>query len=304
MTLLQGFNALPKSMAVPVLRQEAVVLAFRKLFPSTLFDKFKFAMIEDLISAVRQMGRIGCQVGAMTHRAALPPLLPFNLEPDEHFRQALLRAQEPLPFEDLPVADADLRFATSGYSPNASSLRSWREQAVGALKELKRRWEGVTLHLRRFQEPAVANVTHQRDIGLIALMMVLTSWADTGFPYGLVTGLPAVGFAPLYSIFPQQPAQRISIDDVMLGWEAHNQAIVNNLRPSKTDTFLLQQSIEDAEKGFCTMPMKYIEFRSGVSGRAYRVIPRCVVHRAQASNMSSTMGTQEGNQNAPPIRTS
>ena len=57
---------------------------------------------------------------------------------------------------------------------------------MGALRELKRRWEGVTLHLRAFQEPVVHQVTKQRDIGFIALLMVLTSWADTGFPYGLV----------------------------------------------------------------------------------------------------------------------
>ena len=50
-----------------------------------------------------------------------------------------------------------------------TSLRAWRQQAVGALRELKRRWEGVTLHLRSFQEPAVRQVTRQRDIGFIAL---------------------------------------------------------------------------------------------------------------------------------------
>jgi hypothetical protein len=43
----------------------------------------------------------GCQVGAMTRRA---PLLPFNLAPDERFQQALPRAQQPLPYEDIPVS--------------------------------------------------------------------------------------------------------------------------------------------------------------------------------------------------------
>ena len=58
------------------------------------------------------------------------------------------------------------------------------QRAVGALRELKRRWEGVTLHLHSFQEPAVRQVTRQRDIGFIALLMIFTSWADTSFPYG------------------------------------------------------------------------------------------------------------------------
>ena len=85
------------------------MLAFCKMFPAAWFQNFKFAMVEDLINSApfstypewlalqgeawdgpliphlasgttRQMARIGdgCQVGAMTHRAALPPLLPFN----------------------------------------------------------------------------------------------------------------------------------------------------------------------------------------------------------------------------------
>lgn len=58
----------------------------------------------------------GCQVGAMTHHAAPPPLLSFNLEPDEHFRLALQRAQQPLPHDDIPVTDMDLQFVASGYS--------------------------------------------------------------------------------------------------------------------------------------------------------------------------------------------
>ena len=138
----------------------------------------------------------------MTHRAALPPLLPFNLDPDAHFGRALRRAQQPLPYEDIPVSDLDLECVADAYAAPRQTLRAWRQRAVGALRELKRRWEVVTLHLRAFQEPAVHQVTKQRDIGFLALLMILTSWADTGFPYGLVEGLPAVGYAPLYGIFP------------------------------------------------------------------------------------------------------
>ena len=127
--LLQGIQALPKGVALPMMSQEALVLAFRKLFPEHRFQNYKFAMVEDLVNsppfcsysawlaergeacdgplvlhlaagAVCQLARIGhgCQVGAMTHRAALPSLLPFN------FRRSLQRAQQPLPYEDLPCS--------------------------------------------------------------------------------------------------------------------------------------------------------------------------------------------------------
>ena len=306
--LLQGIQAIPKGVALPMMSQEALVLAFQKLFPEQWFKNYKFAMVEDLINSppfcsyaawpaergeawdgplvphlaagsVRQLARIGdgCQVGAMTHRAALPPLLPFNLDPDDHFNQAVQRAQQPLPYEDLPVVDLDLEFVADAYAAHGQPLRPWRQHAVGAMRELKRRWEGVTLHLRSFQEPAIQQVTRHRDVGFIALLMLLTSWADTSFPYGLIRGLPAVGYAPPYGIFPQQPAEVISMSEVLDGWQEHNQHILNQLRAGKDDEFLLQQSLEDAANGFCTAPLRRPDFLRSIGNKAHRLIPRCVI---------------------------
>ena len=300
--LLQGTQAIPKGVALPMMSQEALVLAFCKLFPEHWFKSFKFAMVEDLINsppfcsysawlaergeawdgplvphlaagAVRQLARIGdgCQVGAMTHRAALPPLLPFNLDPEDHFNQALQRAQQPLPYEDLPVSDLDLEYAADAFAAPRSSLRPWRQHAVGAMRELKRRWEGVTLHLRSFQEPAIQQVTRHRDVGFIALLLLLTSWADTSFPHGLIRGLPAVGYAPPYGIFPQQPAEVISMSDVLDGWQEHNQHILNQLRAGKDDEFLLQQSMEDAANVFCTPPLRRADFLRFIGNKAHRL---------------------------------
>ena len=49
--LLQGIQALPRGMALPMMSQEALVLAFRKLFPEKWFQNFKFAMVEDLVNS-------------------------------------------------------------------------------------------------------------------------------------------------------------------------------------------------------------------------------------------------------------
>ena len=84
-------------------------------------------------------------------------------------------------------------------------------------------------------------VTKQRDVSFLALLMILTSWADTGFPYRLAQELPAVGYAPPYGISPQQPAERISMAEVLEGRQEHNQHILNQLKAGKDDAFLLQQ---------------------------------------------------------------
>mgnify|MGYP006921086841 CR=1 FL=1 len=75
------------------------------------------------------------------------------------------------------------------------------------LCELKRRWVSVTEQFRKRQAEAIAGVTSKRDLGLTALLVVLTQWGDTCYPY-------AVGAAPCYSIFPAQPGHLITIDEV------------------------------------------------------------------------------------------
>ena len=256
--------------------QEAVVTTFKKLFPADWFSQFKFPMIEDLLNQhpfcsyvqwreeqglewdgplnpaggsgftrLRQRHSEGKQAGSLSHRAALPPLLPFGLDPDEHFEAACTVGQYPLPTERPPVIDSDLQFAAYMHAQAKNSLDAWRERALGMLRELKRRWASVSDRLRAIQTDAIAQVTAKRDLGLTALLVVLTQWGDTCYPYGLVTGLPAVGTAPCYNIFPAQQGCIINLADVVEDTDEHNRAIIAKLRPGIHDDFLLSQSLVD-----------------------------------------------------------
>ena len=99
--------------------------------------------------AVRVLQRAdGQQAGALNQRAALPPLLSFGLSVDEHFEQATTRLRSPMPTEQAPVLDRDLVFAASYTAENRTNLRTLRQYAVGAVKELKRRWASVDSRLR------------------------------------------------------------------------------------------------------------------------------------------------------------
>ncbi|CAE7579592.1 unnamed protein product [Symbiodinium necroappetens] len=69
------------------------------------------------------------------------------------------------------------------------------------------------------QPQALRRATHQRDLGLTALLIILTSWGDVTYVHGLVKGLPAVGFAPPYGVFPAQVAEPISLEDVLGDWQ-------------------------------------------------------------------------------------
>ena len=289
-------------------RQESIVLAFRKLFPSTWFDSHRFPMLEDLINQPpftcflqwrfeRQMewdgplnpalaagtGRLawrmaeGKQAGALSQRAALPPLLPFGLGPEDHFLQARHRARQPLPTENPPVLDSDLEFVGYCHAQWRGQLCHKRDKAIGALKELKSRMTATTSLLASHQTIAIRQVTAGRDLGLLTLLLLLASWGDTGYPYGLIKGLPAVGFAPHYQVFPHQPAEPLSMADVLDNWEEHNSHILRTLRAGKDDEFLLTQSIADSEQGFCTPPLRRSEFLAFIKNQPHRLIPRCVI---------------------------
>ena len=289
-------------------RQESVVLAFRKLFPEPWLQHHQFPMLEDLLNqppftcygqwrfeeglewdgplnpcmaggAVRLAMRMaeGKQSGALSQRAALPPLLPFGLDPDDHFTLAVHRASLPLPTESLPVMDDDLKFAGTCLACWRGDLRRRRAQAIGAMKELKSRLASTTALLARHQTEAIQQVTQGRDLALVTLLILMMSWGDTGYPFGLITGLPAVGFAPCYNVFPPQASSQLSFADVIHDWESHNSAILRTIKPGKDDAFLLSQSTTDAERGFCTQPLRRAELISRVKHQPHRLIPRCVI---------------------------
>ena len=289
-------------------QQESIVLAFRKLFPEAWFQTFPFPMVEDLLNQppftcypqwrferglewdgplnpdlasgpVRLAWRMaeGKQAGALSQKAALPPLAPYGLDPDSHFQAALQRALLPVPTEAPPVLDSDLTFAGACHARWRGDLRDKRKKAIGALMELKSRMAAVTQILVSHQPHAIRAVTKGRDLGLLSLLLLITSWGDTGYPFGLVKGLPAVGYAPAYNIFPSQSAQIISMQDILQDWESHNSQILKTLRPGKDDTFALEQSTADAEQGFCSFPMKRAEFLTVTKNQPHRLIPRCVI---------------------------
>ena len=98
-----------------------------------------------------------------------------------------------------------------------------------------------------------------------------------GYPYGLITGLPAVGTAPRYGIFPAQQATAITLEDVLEDTHQHNQEVITKLRPGLHDEFLLSQSLVDVDKGFGSPPLTWSELLRTADGSPFRLIPRCVI---------------------------
>ena len=106
----------------------------------------------------------------------------------------------------------------------------------------------------------------------------------------------------VYYIFPQQPAEVISMSDVLDGWQEHNQHILNQLRAGKDDEFLLQQSVEDADNGFCTALLRRADLLRLIGNRAHRLIPRCVITQSSGKQRVIDNGDTGGHAVSPILR--
>lgn len=79
------------------------------------------------------------------------------------------------------------------------------------------------------------------------------------------------------AFFLEQEATCLTRENVLQGWQSHNGRILARLRPGADDEFLLQQSLKDAEKGFCSYPMDATALHHAIRTEPYRLIPRCVI---------------------------
>ncbi|CAJ1454202.1 unnamed protein product [Effrenium voratum] len=174
------------------------------------------------------------QQGALAHKAALPPVVSFGLEPDDHFAASLKASSQPSPLEGFLTLDDDIHFAAEATWQSQSLPVDPRIGAIGVLKELAR----------------------NRHIALVALLSLLASWPDHGLALDLVVGFPAVGYAPPCGAFAPKQVSPITLAKVLKEAASHDLALLRTIRPGQMDQFILDSGLKDAGKGFCTEPLK------------------------------------------------
>ena len=211
---------IPGVVSQPV-SQACLVRSVENLFPSVCWDGCRWPLLEDLANShplqafaqwsVQQPlqldGEIGPQIlsrfgvitqraglheqsGAAAHRSALPPLVPFGVDPDGHFRCALDLQCHGTPLESPGPLDSDLKFAAHCMASGPSSIQAARGAALRVLEELSFRLEPISQFLRNQQPTDVQKANRRVHLALIAVLIVLMSWPDTGFIASLMQGSP------------------------------------------------------------------------------------------------------------------
>ena len=217
------------------------------------------------------------QLGAVSSNKALPPLIPFGLGADEHFRLALEAQQHPTPFEEFGIVDKDLQFAADELGHHGLKLRAMRQHLVKWVQELGRRWQPVSTRLRKAQARGPRAATQGRHLALIALLMILIGWPDPGFLACLLGGFPAVGYSPPLEVYQQQPSTFITLDEVFKDSFMDASALLATVLPSEFDEEIVKAGNEDEAKGFCASPMSWDELCS--LRRPFRLIRRFCIRQ-------------------------
>ena len=99
--------------------------------------------------------------------------------------------------------------------------------------------------------------------------------------------LPAVGTAPPYGVFPEQPAHLLTMEDVLDDWETHNYKTIAALKPGKHDDVLLEQSLNDAAQGFCSTPLTHAQLLRGTARgaiSAHSTLRYCAILRQEENH--------------------
>ena len=112
---------------------------------------------------------------------------------------------------------------------------------------------------------------------MIPLLALLVAWTDVQFSYQLIGGFPAVGHCDWSGVFPSREVSPAEKHDIFEGALANNKRLLAKMSPGKDDDTLFEKSIQDAEKGFASEPIRMEEFEKSVQGSNFRLIRRFVI---------------------------
>lgn len=128
------------------------------------------------------------QAGAAGKRLALPPVVPCNLEPEQHFFAAMHVQSQGCPLDYLAPVDRDLSYASSVMVLYHQQLASYRDAGLEVFRELANRLATVSAAIRQQQVAALRHVNPHVHFALIALLVGLLQWPCTSlWNLGLTT---------------------------------------------------------------------------------------------------------------------
>ena len=221
----------------------------------------------------------GVQGRAHNMSGSHPPLLPFNLSKDEHFKRSCSVAERPSPLESSAHIEPDLLFAADAMVTDHKRLVHRRDNAVLAIKELSKRLEPTSAAIRTLQPACVRKVAGSMHLALLAVLVLVLQWPDTMLVSDFVRGFRVVGNIPNCGVYGPSKDEFIDEDGLLKNSWLH--ATLMRAKSRRVPAFqaehaqtILEATEADISKGFAEPMFTWGAFCSNYPAGTFRTIRR------------------------------
>eukprot|EP00971_Amphidinium_carterae_P043868 863289-Amphidinium_carterae.1 len=157
-----------------------------------------------------------------------------------------------MPYDSDTSVASDLKFAASRCILNRHRARVSHQHSLGVLRELSRRCQALTLHLRSYQSPTVQQVAGHIHIALIAVLSMMMQWHDWKLAQRFVTGVHTTGILERTGLHAEIPVQEpLQVDELLRNAPALFSCIQNH-RVSDEVEFLHASCLREEQQGWAT----------------------------------------------------
>ena len=135
----------------------------------------------------------GRQRGGSGSKHELPPVVGVGLSPHEHFQASAGKAEQKRdPWALGAAVDFDMTFAARQVIGRIADPRQSHKRLKGLIRELSRRCQPVTVHLRRAQPRHVHLVAGKLHLFMVAVCCLFMLWKDYRMPGRLIKGFQVI----------------------------------------------------------------------------------------------------------------
>ena len=151
------------------------------------------------------------------------------------------------------AAETDLQCAAAWIATNMDNFANTRTYCCRAVVALAKRLQPLSVHLRKRQEGAVAQVATKIHVAFLAVAMILLQWPDVNLPQRYIIGFRSLGMLETTRVLRQIPQiAPVPVRELLADAPSAFAALNSCVSTDEAARFLLAESHKDLSKGFAS----------------------------------------------------
>ena len=148
------------------------------------------------------------------------------------------------------AVDTDLQCAAAWIVTNMDNLANARTSCYKAVVALAERLQPLSVHFRKRQQGAVAQVATKIHVAFLAVAVILPQWPDVNLPQRYITGFRSLGMLETTRVLRQMPQiAPVPVRELLAGAPSAFAALSSCVPTDEAARFLLAESHKDFSKG-------------------------------------------------------